>query len=113
MSRRYEASVTIKQMNPNKYIDIRCALDDFCGFDDWRETKCRTEAWSTVETELGGGKWEEVFAKELAQEVFKANGGHCKVEIVLTCLSAAPSELYTFTGKDYTPPPCENEDENY
>ena len=58
------------------------------------------ELVSDADGNLTGGTTEDEFARELAQCVWAANKGFCKVEVCMTYLEDSPSEDYVFSIQD-------------
>jgi hypothetical protein len=110
MSRFYEMQTEIKGYNRSKADEIiAAALEEWTEFDgDIEETRClcsgenQDNATEIVvitgcgQGNLCGGETEEQFANRLTQEIFKANGGPCKVTVRATCMEDLPQETYEF-----------------
>ena len=98
MSRMYRANVSIAKPNPGRETAIAEALKEFWGFTDVDATG--DELVAEAEATIGGGMTEEEFARELAQCVWAANQGFCKVAVNMTYLEDLPSEDYVFSTQD-------------
>ena len=98
MSRYYRANVRIAKPKSGREPAVTEALMDFWGFTDVDATG--DELIAEAEATIGGGMSEDEFARELAQCVWEANQGFCKVTVTMTYLEDLPSEDYIFSTQD-------------
>jgi S-adenosylhomocysteine hydrolase len=99
MSRFYEMFVRVE--SPRNIEAIKDACDGFWEFppEDWNS---HGEVWHVLaQGNLVAGVTEEQFCKELAERIWEANGGYCKVEVQATYLEDLPKETYTFDEEDF------------
>ena len=100
MSRLYEMQVNIEEYNKDREWEIQEAANDAWNFgDDWYTGNDYMSAHG--QANLCGGEGEDEFARRLANEIWKANGGYCKVEVVATYLEDLPFERYELGEEDY------------
>ena len=101
MSRRYEISVWIKGFTPEKKEAIRKAAEEEWGFDhkEWRENE--DETWNRGRDDLASDEDEESFSQELAETVWKANGGFCWVEVSTLYLDDLPYRVQEFGKEEF------------
>jgi len=98
MSRYYRASVSITKPKSGRETAIAEALKELWGFEDVVATG--DTLVSDADGNLTGGTTEDEFARELAQCVWAANQGFCKVAVNMTYLEDLPSEDYVFSTQD-------------
>ncbi len=98
MSRMYRVNVRITKPNPGRETAIAETLMEFWGFED--VVAIPDGLVSDADGNLTGGTTEDEFARELAQCVWAANQGVCKVAVNMTYLEVLPSEDYVFSSQD-------------
>ena len=88
-------------MNPDKYDNVTDAALLHWEFEDFWNDDDRTGFCAGAEGYLGGGESEEEFVQRLSEEIWKANGAFCRVEIRATYLEELPYEIYELDEDDY------------
>ena len=100
MSRMYDIGVTVVGVPENKIdhvIEACCEEWDFDRDSLWQARDPDTELTTISmqgEGNLCGGVSEGEFATRLADAVWVANNGRCRVEVRATCLDDIPCEIY-------------------
>jgi hypothetical protein len=97
MSRMYDIRVEISGFEAKAVQKIKDAANELWDF----EWGFGTISSSPVlcgqgQCNLGGGKTDYTFSKELTREIFKANGKPCKILINTTDLDDLPTDSYEF-----------------
>ena len=100
MSRTYEMDVTVTGVPEDRADLVIEACCEEWGFDRdslWQvrdsDNGLATISMQGIES-LCGGESEGEFATRLADAVWVANNGRCRVEVRATCLDEIPSEMY-------------------
>ena len=98
MSRHYRMHVRVEGHDPEREHDIHTAMTEQWDFSDpytygGEDGQVLTDSG---DSNLAGGKGEEEFAARLADAIWKANGGPCKVVVEATYLEDPPTESYFF-----------------
>lgn len=105
MSRLYSATIEIKNYKQENKEDIKEALREEWGFDDWVEASRHQVGQDTItssaENYLCGGELEDEFSKRMAESVWEVNQGPCEVSLSLAFLEDLPYETYSFNEEDY------------
>jgi len=112
MSRMYDIRVEISGFEAKAVQKIKDAANELWDF-EWDDIGPKANElwdfeWDDIgpklspvlcgqgQCNLGGGKTDYTFSKELTREIFKANGKPCKILINTTDLDDLPTDSYEF-----------------
>jgi len=97
MSRMYDIRVEISGFEAKAVQKIKDAANELWDF-EWDDIgpKLSPVLCGQGQCNLGGGKTDYTFSKELTREIFKANGKPCKILINTTDLDDLPTDSYEF-----------------
>jgi hypothetical protein len=93
MSRRYSMAFSIEGHKKDNVDLIIVALERIWNIDD-NPLVDDERIVAFGDGSLCGGEMENEFAQRVADAVWKANEGKCRVEVNATCLEDLPSETY-------------------
>jgi len=99
MSRYYGMQVIIEGYATERQEDIINATSAEWAFGDWDVRNSTLEAYG--QDNLCGGETEEEFTDRIAAAVWKANEGHCRVEVRATYLEDLPHDHHERSEGDY------------
>ena len=100
MSRLYDMSVTVTGVPEDKVDPV---IEACCGEWDFDTDSLYAAVdkdsglpllYMTGEANLCGGESEEEFATRLAEAIWVANKGRCRVQVGATCLENMPREVH-------------------
>jgi len=96
MSNMYGFEVNLEGYNPENAEDITDALVEFGDFEFPCPISGEKYLDAYTERSLGGGKAPDVFAQEMAEAAFKANGGEFTFKVTILYLEQIPSATIVF-----------------
>ena len=99
MSRLYEITIELKNINPERIDNIKQWLCDEYGYDtdDWHRS-----GWAvTSHVYLCRGVTENEYLDLIGKDIWQLNGSYCDIEITFTCLEYVPTEQYSLDEDDY------------
>ena len=101
MSRFYEMSVAVSGHNPAKVAEIQSMAELEWPFGEWWFGDGTATMHASGQDSLCGGETEEEFTERLTLEIWRANGGYCRVSVDATYLESIPYETHELNEADY------------
>ena len=100
MSRYYNMAVTITGAARDRIDAVKQAAETEWTFDDWFLDDDGVLT-ASADDRLCGGETDDEFAQRLANAIWAANGGYCRVEVNATYLEELPCETHCLDEDDY------------
>lgn len=106
MSRYYEASVEIEEPDNSKLEKIKkaCCEEwefDIEAFQDFERGNGAKGIEAVAQSRLCGGETEDEFAARMAEAIWIANGGYCRVVVNTLYLEELPYTAYPMEEEEY------------
>lgn len=106
MSRYYEASVEIEEPEKSRQQQIKEACCEEWAFDkeafqDFERGNGAKGIEAVAQDRLCGGETEEEFVARMAEAIWKANGGYCRVVVNTLYLEELPYVAYPMGEEEY------------